>query len=121
MTTDLDVIGRVYIEPITRSKTPHGDDCIIPNDALKSLIAGTARGSYQVAAARNLIATGYIIGYKAQGSEVIGRAAKYKGRYEASLRTFANRVNEKLPGRFHLEYDRVGPKGAWGYRLTDEV
>jgi hypothetical protein len=50
-----------------------------------------------------------------------GKAKNYMGRYEASLRNFANRVNEKLPGRFHLEYDSVGPKGALGYRLTDEV
>ena len=121
MTTDIDVIGRVYIEPITRSKTPNGDDCIIPNEALKSLIAGEARGSYQMAAARNLIATGYIIGYKAQGDVIRGKAKNYKGRYEASLRNFANRVQDALPGRFQLEYARVGPKGAWGFRLTDEV
>ncbi|MGB3944532.1 MAG: hypothetical protein WBK88_07060 [Methanothrix sp.] len=121
MTTELDVIGRAYREPIARSKTPRGNDCIIPNEALKSLIVGKARGSYQRAAARGLAETGYIIGYKAQGDVVRGKAKNYKGRYEASLRNFANRVQDALPGRFQLEYDRVGPKGAWGYRLTDEV
>jgi hypothetical protein len=121
MTTDMDIIWRVYREPINRSKTPRGDDCIVPGEALAEMIFRQARGSYQRDAARNLAETGYIIGYKAQGDVVRGKAKNYKGRYEASLRNFANRVQDALPGRFQLEYARVGPKGAWGFRLTDEV
>ena len=119
--TELDVIGRVYREPISRSKTPNGDDCIIPGETLAGMILGKARGSYQRAAARTLIETGYIIGYKAGGDVLKGKARKYTGRYGASLRNFAHRVQDALPGRYQLEYDRVGPKGAWGFRLTDEV
>lgn len=40
-------------------------------------------------------------------------------RANGPLHNFAERVNQKLPGRYHLEYGQVGPKGAWGYRLVD--
>ena len=121
METEMELMTRVYATEPARTTTPRGDACIIPNDGLKDLIWSQARGSYQRLIALNLQTNGFVIGYKAQGDVVRGKAKSYKGRYETSLHNFAERVNDRLPGRYRLEYDRVGPKGAWGYRLTDEV
>jgi len=121
MKTEMELIARIYAFDISRNVTPFGDDCIRANGPLHDLIWQQARGDFQRDVARNLAANGFVIGYLAQGWKPRGKALQYNSKYEKSLHNFAERVNEKLPGRYHLEYGQVGPKGAWGYRLVDSI
>lgn len=119
--TEMELIIRIQAYEIARNTTPYGDECIRANGPLHDLIWQQARDDYQRDVARNLAYNGYVIGYLADGGALKGNALRYKGRYEQSLHNFAERVENALPGRYHLVYDQVGPKGAWGYRLTDET
>lgn len=104
-------------------KTPFGDNCIIPEkeSRLANLISRNEKGPWQKEVTENLISQGYVIGYLATG-KLRGNAKKYQSHYSRSLNNLMGRIKEDLKNNspYKLVSDRVGPRGAFGYYLTDE-
>ena len=102
------------------SKTPNGKDCLIAAELpiLRNRIYEQARGTWQEGVAGYLIRNGYVVGYEADGSRLKGKAKKYQSKYAKSLDNLMTRIEEHLPLGLELNSERVGPKGAWGYRLV---
>lgn len=115
----LDKIAEVYKTEPETSATPLGEPCIKANPGLAAIISSQARGSFQRRVAENLISDGWVVAYLADGKPIRGKAKAYKGRYEASVRNVMNRINDMLPGRYHIESGPVGVKGGYGYWLSD--
>ena len=102
------------------TKTPYGDECVVPrgNEELENIINAQVKGCYQEAVARELIWEGYIIGYKADGDVLKGKAARYQMHYNRSLAALMARITEALPEGVYLLEGEVGPRGAFGYYLS---
>ena len=105
-------------KPEMTDKTPSGQPCWIPGPVLADLIRKQARGNYQASVAENLIRNGYIVTYLADGGQLKGNAARYKGRYEQSVQNLMTRIEEHLPGTLEIKSGEVGPKGGHGYWLV---
>lgn len=105
-------------KPEMTDKTPSGKPCWIPGPVLADLIRKQARGNYQANVAENLIRNGYIVTYMADGGQLKGNAARYKGRYEKSVFNLMTRIEEHLPGALEIKSGEVGPKGGHGYWLV---
>ena len=118
---DAEILAEVYSDEPERAITPQGRPCIKVNAGLEKILDGQARGSYQRAVVRELARSGYVVGYLAQGGALRGKAASYNGKYEISLRHLMNRIEDHLPGRYHIESGATGEKGGFGYWLSDEV
>lgn len=104
-------------------KTPNGKDCLIAAElpVLQKRIYEQARGTWQEGVAGYLIRNGYVISYEADGSRLKGKAGNYGSKYAKSLDNLMTRIEEHLPLGLELKSEKVGPKGAWGYRLVKEV
>ena len=104
-------------------KTPNGKDCLIAAElpVLQKRIYEQARGTWQEGVAGFLVRNGYIISYEADGSRLRGKAHSYGTKYARSLYNLMTRIEEHLPLGLELKSEKVGPKGAWGYRLVKEV
>jgi len=100
------------------NETENKKECYVPDTELASVIKTMARGCYQQMVASNLCENGFIVGYRATGSPLVGHARKYKVRYEISVNNFIARVNEILPENYLIIYDKVGKNGAYGYRMV---
>lgn len=100
-------------------KTPHGDECIVPTPAIAGIILSETRGSYQRDAACLFIKRGWMVLYQADGAKVKGKAGKYSGRYQRSIRNMMDRIMDALPAGVSIISGSVGPKGAFGYYLSD--
>ncbi len=99
-------------------KTEFGDEYLKPDDEqIKELMISQTRGCYQESAISRLYNEGYIIGYKATGSPIKGKAGNYQSKYQTSLRNVINRINKILPDGIEICSGSVGPKGAFGYYL----
>jgi hypothetical protein len=106
-------------------KTPQGDNCIgsiDPQSRLGELILKTPKGSFQTTVVMRLLDHGYVIGYLADGGPLRGRARNYQSKYERSLFNLMNRIKEELNTNspFKLVSGSVGPKGGFGYYLSEE-
>ena len=110
--------NEVVMKPEMDGKTPNGKPCWLPGEELGRMMFECARGSWQESVVRNLICNGYIISYKADGSQLVGKAASYGSKYGRSLYNLTSRISKMLPGTLELKCEAVGPKGAFGYRLT---
>lgn len=100
-------------------KTALGNEFIKPIDGnIKTLMISQTKGCYQYSAILRLYNQGYIIGYLADGSQIKGKAGKYLGRYQTSLRNVINRINKVLPDNIEICSGSVGPKGAFGYYIN---
>jgi hypothetical protein len=99
-------------------KTENDLPCWIPGSELATIIRNEARGSWQRGVAENLIRNGFVVGYRADGSMLKGKAKKYSSHYQESLENYMQRLNDVLPGTLFLEHTGVGSRGAWGYRLV---
>ncbi len=107
----------IVYKPEMDRRTPNGKPCWVPGPELAKLLRKQAKGAWQQEVVENLIANGYVIGYKATGSMLKGKAQKYQTKYQTSLRNLVTRIDEHLVGSLELVDDQVGPKGAFGYRL----
>ena len=106
-------------------KTPQGENCIgsiDPQSRLGELILKHPKGNYQLTVVMRLLDRGYIIGYLADGGKLRGKAKSYRSKYEKSLSNLMNRIREELNTNspFKLISGSVGPKGAFGYYLSEE-
>jgi hypothetical protein len=108
-------------EETKMTTTPFGDVCIVPrgNEELENIINEQVKGCYQEAVARELIWEGCVIGYKADGDTLKGNAAKYQTHYRRSVEALMARITEALPEGMYLCSGEVGPRGAFGYYLTN--
>jgi hypothetical protein len=105
-------------------KTPQKKECIgsiDPQSKLGELVLSQAIGSWQRIVAVRLLDHGYIIGYLADGGKLKGRAKNYQSKYAKSLYNLMNRIKEELNTNspYKLISGSVGPKGAFGYYLSE--
>ncbi len=103
--------------PTNDAKTPNGLPCWIAGKELAEMIREQARGCYQDAVVEFLVQHGYVVGYRATGDMLKGKARKYNGKYANSVQNLMDRIDSMLPGTLEIRRDFVGPKGAFGYRL----
>jgi hypothetical protein len=105
-------------------KTPQGENCIgsiDPQSRLGQMVLTQTKGNYQLTIAMRLLDYGYIVGYLAGGGPLRGRAKNYQSKYARSLYNLMNRIEEELKNSpFKLVSGSVGPKGAFGYYLSEE-
>lgn len=101
--------------------TPHGDECVVlrGNEKVEKIIMSQVRGCYQDMCAESLIRDGYVIGYKAGGDILKGKARDYVSRYMKSLDSLMFRIGGELPAGLYLVSGEVGLRGACGYYITD--
>ncbi len=100
------------------SKTPHGDECIVPDKIISEIILKQGRGCYQDVVAVRLCMQGYVIGYMANGEALKGKARDYKTHYARSLANLMCRITDALPEGYYLLSGEVGPNGGFGYYLS---
>ena len=106
-------------------KTANGKECvgsIDPQSRLGQLVLNQAIGSWQRIVAARLLDHGYIVGYLADGGPLRGRAKNYSSKYERSLGNLMRRIKKELNTNspFKLVAGSVGPKGGFGYYLSEE-
>lgn len=99
--------------------TPHGESCVSEVDQVKPMLLVQAKGSWQKEVVSNLVSSGYIVGYRATGM-LRGKARKYQSHYARSLTNLMTRIENRLMTTdFVLCYGQVGPKGGYGYYITE--
>ena len=103
------------------SKTPSGEPCLVlGNDGIAAkILEKTAHGKWQQNVVQDLFRNGYVV--ESRLTENKGYLVEYQSaRYTRNLGKVMSRVRVALAEKgYYLESGKVGPKGGFGYYVTE--